>query len=145
MIVANVENNTLNWMSISSARALDMTDCDFDVRSARDGSSKPYVIIGPDKDQNKGCKKKNKDLTSELNKGTSHVQDEMGKLMHHDEHALLSLWEGWHWDDTKGGWLDPELCARARRLEVEYIRRQKMYTRVTREARPRDNGESAHH
>ena len=41
-------------------------------------------------------------------KGTSHVQDEIGKLMHHDEQELLSLWEGWPWDDNKGGWLDPE-------------------------------------
>ena len=36
MRIANVENNTLNWVSISSAGALDMTDCDFSVRSARD-------------------------------------------------------------------------------------------------------------
>ena len=28
------------------------------------------------------------------NKGTSHVQDEMEKLMHHDEQELLTLWEG---------------------------------------------------
>ena len=50
--------------------------------------------------------------------------------MHHDERELLSVWEGWHWDDNEGGWLDPELCARARREEVEYIRRHKMNTRV---------------
>ena len=31
-------------------------------------------------------------------------------------------------------WLDPELCAKARREEVEYIRRHKMCTRVSREA-----------
>ena len=36
MRIANVENNTLNWMSISSAGALDKTHCDFSVRSARD-------------------------------------------------------------------------------------------------------------
>ena len=29
-------------------------------------------------------------------KGTRHVQDDMEKLMHHDEQELLSLWEGWH-------------------------------------------------
>ena len=50
--------------------------------------------------------------------------------MHHDEQDLLSVWEG---DDNKGGWPDPELCARARREEVEYIRRHNMYTRVSRE------------
>ena len=55
------------------------------------------------------------------NKRLSHVQNEM---------VNLSVWGGWHWDDNKGGWLDPELCARARREEVEYIRRHKMYTRV---------------
>ena len=48
-----------------------------------------------------------------------HVQNEMGKLKHHDEQELLSICEGWHWDDNKGGWLDPELCAKARREEVE--------------------------
>ena len=65
--VANVENNTLNCVSISSAGALDMTHCDFIVRPERDemrhitGSSEPDVIIGPDKDQNRGCKKKDTD------------------------------------------------------------------------------------
>ena len=44
-----------------------MTHCDFSARSAREemrhiiGSSVPFVIIGPDKDQNRGCKKKDKD------------------------------------------------------------------------------------
>ena len=69
------------------------------------------------------------------NEGLSRVQNEVGKLMHHDEQELLSIWEGWHWDDNKGAWLDPELCAKARREEVEYIRRHKMYTRVPREVR----------
>ena len=50
------------------------------------------------------------------------VQNDMGKLMHHDVQALLSLWQVWHWDDAKGGWLDPGLYAKARREEVEYIR-----------------------
>ena len=45
-------------------------------------------------------------------KVSSHVQDEMVKLMHHDEQDLLSLWDGWHWDDNKGGWLDPGLRAK---------------------------------
>ena len=269
MRIANVENNTLNWVSISSARALDMTHCNFSVRSARDemrhiiGSSEPDVISGSDKDHNRECRKKDKDmeflcelyeaqaargrhfvheLTSEVNsrmqyvakimampglrttvadlcmfglaacgeggpgfvnssvrtitnarqvgmrmrskctdthrharvdasntiekgaqtrtwvrqigraveeqlreddegletheqkkktedakrirgivhdnnknKRTSHVQDEMVKLMHHDEQELVSLWEGWHWDDKKGGQLDPELCDKATR------------------------------
>ena len=47
MRIAKVENNTLNWVSISSAGALDMTHCGSSVRSARDemrhiiGSSEP--------------------------------------------------------------------------------------------------------
>ena len=74
--------------------------------------------------------------------------------MHHDEEELLSVWEGRCWDDNKGedvkkwsasvatrctpefpnkgGWLNPELCAKARREEVEYIRRHKMYTGLQR-------------
>ena len=55
--------------------------------------------------------------------------------MHHDEQELLSLWEGWHWDDNKGGWFDSGLCAKARREEVEYIRRHMMYMGVPRERR----------
>ena len=66
------------------------------------------------------------------NQVTNNVQDEMGILMHHDEQALLGLWQGWHWDDTKGEWLDPELCGKARREEVKYILRHRMYTRVPR-------------
>ena len=64
MRIANVENNTQNWVSISSGEALDMTHCDFSARARRDelrhiiGSREPDVIIGSDKDRNKGCKKK---------------------------------------------------------------------------------------
>ena len=48
--------------------------------------------------------------------------------------------EGLHWDDNKGGWLDPMMCAKARREEVEYIRRHKMYTRVPEEVCLRESG-----
>ena len=57
MRVANIENNSLIWVSISSAGALDMTNCVFSERRARDemrhiiGSSEPDVIIGSDKDR----------------------------------------------------------------------------------------------
>ena len=64
---------------------------------------------------------------NDKSKSLSHVRNDMGRLMHHDELELLSVWEGWHWDDNKDGWRDPELCAQARREEVEYIRRHKMY------------------
>ena len=63
--VPSVENSTLNWVPISSAGALDLTHCDFSVWSARDEirhiieGSEPDVIIGPNKDQNSGCKEKN--------------------------------------------------------------------------------------
>ena len=46
----SVENNALNWVSISSGGALDMTHCHFSVRSARDemrhiiGSSEPLGL-----------------------------------------------------------------------------------------------------
>ena len=66
MRVANIKNNSLNWVSISSAGALDMANCDFSERWARDGmrhiigGSEPDVIIGSDKDRNR-CKKKDKD------------------------------------------------------------------------------------
>ena len=74
------------------------------------------------------------------NKRLSRVQNEMGNLIHHGDQELLSVWEGWHWDGNKGGWLDPELCARTRREVVEYIRRHKMHTRVSRETCLRETG-----
>ena len=67
MRVANIENNSLNWVTIPSAGAVDMTNCDFSERRARDemrhisGSSEPDVIFGSDKDRNRGCKKKDLD------------------------------------------------------------------------------------
>ena len=45
---------------------------------------------------------------------------------------LLSLWEGWHWDHNNSGWLDLELCVKAGREEVEYIRHHKIHTSVPR-------------
>ena len=61
MRIASVENNTLNLVSSSPAGALDMTHCDFSVRSAHIiGSSEPDVIVGSDKDQNRWCRKKDK-------------------------------------------------------------------------------------
>ena len=66
MRIASVENSALNWVSISSAGVLDVTCCDLSVRSAHEemrhiiGSSEPDVIIGFDKDQNRGCREKDK-------------------------------------------------------------------------------------
>ena len=67
MRIANVENNALNWVSISSGGALDMTHCDFSGRPARDemrhiiGSSELEVTIGSDRDRNRECRKKDRD------------------------------------------------------------------------------------
>ena len=41
---------------------------------------------------------------NDKNNMLSHVQKEMGRLVHHDEQELLSKWEAWHWDVNKGGW-----------------------------------------
>ena len=88
-------------------------------------------------DANRICSIINENAES---KRLSLVEAEMEKLMYQDEQELLSVWEGWHWDDNKGGWLDPELCAKTRREEVEYIRRHKMYVRVPREVCLRETG-----
>ena len=77
---------------------------------------------------------------NDKSKRRSHMHNKMGGLMYHDEQELLSVWEGWHWDDNEGGWLDPELCAKARQEEVECIRRHKMCTRVSREVCLRETG-----
>ena len=53
-----------------------------------------------------------------------------------------AFWEGWHWDDNEGGCLDPELCAKASRVEAECIRRHKMHTSVPREACLRETGKA---
>ena len=64
-----IANSALNWVLISPAGALDMTHCDISARAARDemrhiiGSCEPDVIIGSDKDRNRGCRKKDKDHT----------------------------------------------------------------------------------
>ena len=67
MRIANVDNNSLNWVSISSAGAFDMTLCNFSGKSPPDemrhiiGTSEPDVIIGSDRDRNRECRKKDKD------------------------------------------------------------------------------------
>ena len=67
MRIANVENNALDWVSISSGGALEMTHCDFSGRLSRDelrhitSCTEPDVIIRSDKDRNRECRKKDKD------------------------------------------------------------------------------------
>ena len=41
-------------------------------------------------------------LGNDKNKGLSHVQNEMGRIVHHDEQEQLSVWEGCHWDYSAG-------------------------------------------
>ena len=66
MMIANVENSALNWVSISSGGALDMTHCNCSGRPARDGmrhiigSSEHDVIIGSDRDRNRECRRKDR-------------------------------------------------------------------------------------
>ena len=64
------------------------------------------------------------------NEKLSRVQNEMEKLTHHDEQELLSIWEGWRWDDNKGEWLVPELCAKARREEVQGFPEKRAYVKL---------------
>ena len=54
---------------------------------------------------------------------------ELNSLMHEE---IMSLWTNHHWDDAKGGWLDPDLCAKGRAEEMEYIKKHQVYTRVPR-------------
>ena len=63
-----------------------MTNCDFSERRARDamrhiiGSSEPDVIIGSDKDRNRGCKKKDKDISNFCANCTKHKLRRDGTL-----------------------------------------------------------------
>ena len=45
---------------------------------------------------------------------------------------LASLQKGHYWDDARGGWLDPELVVRARREEMEYVHKHRVYERIPR-------------
>ena len=45
-----------------------------------------------------------------------------------------------YWDDAKGGWLDPELVAKARAEEMEYIHKHKVYIKVSKEECIRNTG-----
>ena len=66
MRIANVERIILNWVTNSSAGVLNVTNCDFIVRSARDemrqilGSCEPDAIIGSD--QSRGRRRKDEVL-----------------------------------------------------------------------------------
>ena len=41
------------------------------------------------------------------------AKEEFSSLMHQDSEEVPRLLRGWHWADTKDGWLDPVMCARA--------------------------------
>ena len=76
------------------------------------------------KDDTRDCSRKSQEQESESR------ADEMEKLMHHDECSACREW------------LDLGLCAKARREEVEYTHRHKMYTGVPREVCLRETGEA---
>ena len=46
--------------------------------------------------------------------------------------ALLSFVNGGYWGDARGGWLDPVLVQTARKEEMDYVRRHKVYERAPR-------------
>ena len=73
----------------------------------------------------------------------SHVQDEMEKnsCITMSRHCSDCGKGGIGMTTKADGWT-PELCAKARREEVEYIRRHKMYTRVPREICIRETGKT---
>lgn len=50
-------------------------------------------------------------------------------LMHEE---LLSLWGDQHWDDARGGWLDPALAVKGREEEMKFVHRHRVYSRVPR-------------
>ena len=60
MSFASVENNTSNWVSFSSAGALDARSVPDEMRRIV-GSSAPNAVIVSDKERNGGCKKKDRD------------------------------------------------------------------------------------
>ena len=84
--VANIENNSFNWVSISSAGALDMTNCDFSERRARDemrhiiGSSEPDVIIGSDKDRTEDVRRRTRTISNFSANCTKHKLGRDGTL-----------------------------------------------------------------
>ena len=62
-----------------------------------------------------------------------------GVIHENAENKGLSLVEA----DNRGGWLDPELCAKAGHEEVACIRRHKMHVRVPREVCLRETGKAS--
>ena len=76
MRVENIENDSLTWVSIFSAGALDMTNCDVSERAARDemrhiiGRSEPDIINGSNKDRKRDVRRTRTkpELTSEASK-----------------------------------------------------------------------------
>ena len=76
--VANIENISLNWVSISSAGALDMTNCDFSEKPARDemrhiiGSSEPDVIIGSDRTETGDVRRRTRTISNFCVNSTKH-------------------------------------------------------------------------
>ena len=82
MRIASVEHNALNWVSISSARALNMTHCDVGVRSARDEDTLLKAVsrmssIGSDKDQNRDARRRTRTTWNSCANCTKRMQREV--------------------------------------------------------------------
>jgi hypothetical protein len=44
--------------------------------------------------------------------------------------SIIASDSGAGWDDTRGGWLDPQLVTAARTEEMSYVRKRRVYARV---------------
>ena len=44
---------------------------------------------------------------------------------------MNSIREEKHWDDAKGGWLDPVLVRKAREEEMQHVKKHAVYEKVT--------------
>ena len=82
------------------------------------GSSEPDVIIGSDKYRNRGCKKKFMKTTKARDSATCKTKWEDSCIM--TSRSCSACGKDGVEMTTRGGWLDPELCAKARREDVEY-------------------------
>ena len=83
---------------------------------------------------------------NDKNKRTHHVQDEIGNVIHQNEQSFSACGKGGIGMTPKvDGLTLSQLCAKARREEVQYIRHQKMYTRVPRVTCMRETGKARTH
>ena len=84
--VANVENNSLKWVSISSAGALDMTNCDLSERRARDemrhiiGAASRTSSLGPTRTETGDVRRRTRTTSNFCVNCTKHKRRRDGTL-----------------------------------------------------------------